>query len=258
MGTTGLLKASLGLLRKSNTFPSEYPQAMQAIAAAGEQAYRQLTDWTPGLMDYFYEATPVQEIGLLNIGSRPSHRKKAVRDKGSIRAIPWVFGWAQARHTLPAWYGIGTALATFRAADPANADLLSRMYQEWPAFRSLLSNVQMALYKARMDTAQEYAQLAKDQVNAQQIFGDIRQEYELTVSEVLKVAKIAALLDETPLLQYSLQRREPYLGPLNHIQITLIKRHRQYAQEHETVESPWLPVMLRTINAIAAGMRNTG
>ena len=258
MGTTGLLKASLGLLRKSNTFPSEYPQAMQAIAAAGEQAYRQLTDWTPGLMDYFYEATPVQEIGLLNIGSRPSHRKKAVRDKGSIRAIPWVFGWAQARHTLPAWYGIGTALATFRAADPANADLLSRMYQEWPAFRSLLSNVQMALYKARMDTAQEYAQLAKDQVSAQQIFGDIRQEYVLTVSEVLKVAKIAALLDETPLLQYSLQRREPYLGPLNHIQITLIKRHRQYAQEHETVESPWLPVMLRTINAIAAGMRNTG
>lgn len=258
VGTTGLLKASVGLLHKRGDYPEEFYNAMQSIAAAGEQAYRQLTDWTPGLMDYFYEATPVQEIGLLNIGSRPSHRKKAVRDKSSIRAIPWVFGWAQSRHTLPAWYGIGTALAQFRAADPANTALLERMYDEWPAFRSLLSNVQMALYKARMDTAQEYAQLASDQDNAQKIYTDICTEYNNTVNEVLKVARLQSLMEETPLLQYSLQRREPYLDPLNHIQIMLIKRHRQYAQEQQTVESPWLPVMLRTINAIAAGMRNTG
>jgi phosphoenolpyruvate carboxylase len=109
-----------------------------------------------------------------------------------------------------------------------------------------------------MDTAQEYAQLANDQARAQTIYQTIRQEYELTVQEVLKVARIERLMQETPLLQYSLQRREPYLDPLNHIQITLIKRHRDYAQQHETVESPWLPSMLRTINAIAAGMRNTG
>ncbi len=129
MGATGLLKASLGLLKKQEVYPEEFHRAMHDIAATGEQSYRQLTDWTPGLMDYFYEATPVQEIALLNIGSRPSHRKKTVRDKGSIRAIPWVFGWAQSRHTLPAWYGIGTALSTFRAAHPDNGALLERMYR---------------------------------------------------------------------------------------------------------------------------------
>jgi phosphoenolpyruvate carboxylase len=259
MGATGLLKASVaGLLQKQHSDPEEFHTAMQAIAAAGEQSYRQLTDWTPGLMDYFYEATPVQEIALLNIGSRPSHRKKTVRDKGSIRAIPWVFGWAQSRHTLPAWYGIGTALAAFRTAHPDNGKLLERMYDEWPAFRSLLGNVQMAMYKAEMDTAREYAELAVDQDNAQKIFADIRAEYALTTTEVLQVARMNALMDEAPLLQYSLQRRDPYLDPLNHIQITLIRRHRQHAQETGDTDSPWLPVLLRTINAIAAGMRNTG
>lgn len=258
MGCTGLLKASLGLLHKHGPYPAEFHAAMQQIALIGEQKYRQLTDHTPGLMDYFYEATPVQEIALLNIGSRPSHRKKTVRDKGSIRAIPWVFGWAQARHTLPAWYGIGTALAAFRAAHPDHGKLLERMYNEWPAFRALLSNTQMALYKGEMDTAQEYAALTKDQTNAQAIFADIRNEYELTVKEILHVAHLQALMEETPLLQYSLKRRDPYLDPLNHIQITLLRRHRQHLEQTGELDSPWLPALLRTINAIAAGMRNTG
>ncbi|EIJ35993.1 phosphoenolpyruvate carboxylase [Thiothrix nivea] len=258
VGTTGLLKASLGLLKKRGPYPDEFLSAMNDIATMGEQSYRQLTDWTPGLMDYFYEATPVQEIALLNIGSRPSHRKKTVRDKSSIRAIPWVFGWAQSRHTLPAWYGIGTALSKFREATPGNDKLLERMHDEWPAFRSLLSNVQMALYKAEMDTALEYAELAKDQESAQKIFADIRNEYELTASEVLKAAKQEHLMDDAPFLQYSLQRRDPYLDPLNHIQITLIRRHRRFAEETGDTNSSWLPVLLRTINAIAAGMRNTG
>ena len=132
------------------------------------------------------------------------------------------------------------------------------MYQEWPAFRSLLSNTQMALYKGAMDTAREYAELAENQENAQKIFADIRAEYELTVAEVLGVAHLNSLMEETPFLQYSLQRRDPYLDPLNHIQITLIRRHRQYVQETGSTDSPWLPTLLRTINAIAAGMRNTG
>ncbi len=258
VGTTGLLKASVGLLKKRGADPHPYLEAMQAIASAGEARYRRLTDNSPELMDYFYEATPVQEIALLNIGSRPSHRKKTVRDKGSIRAIPWVFGWSQSRHTLPAWYGLGTALATFRAAAPDNAVLLERMYAEWPAFTALLSNVQMALYKAAMGTAREYAELAQNQDNAQKIFTDIRTEYELTVSEVLKIMRLTALVEDAPLLQYSLQRRDPYLDPLNHIQITLIKRHRQHAQTTGEIESPWLPALLRTINALAAGLRNTG
>lgn len=258
MGSTGLLKASLGLLKKQEVYPEEFLTAMQNIAATGEQSYRQLTDFTPGLMDYFYEATPVQEIALLNIGSRPSHRKKTVRDKSSIRAIPWVFGWAQSRHTLPAWYGIGTALAAFRAAHPDNGKLLERMYDEWPAFRSLLGNVQMAMYKGEMDIAHEYAALASDQANAQAIYADIRAEYELTRVEVLSIARLQELMDETPLLQYSLQRRNPYLDPLNHIQIVLIRRHREYVSQTGNTDSAWLPTVLRTINAIAAGMRNTG
>ncbi len=258
VGTTGLLKASLGLLKKRGSYPDEFLNAMNDIATIGEKSYRQLTDWTPGLMDYFYEATPVQEIALLNIGSRPSHRKKTVRDKSSIRAIPWVFGWAQSRHTLPAWYGIGTALHQFRETSPENGKLLERMYDEWPAFRSLLDNVQMAMYKAEMATAQEYAELASNQNSAQDIFADIHSEYALTADEVLKTARLEHLMDEAPFLQYSLQRRDPYLDPLNHIQITLIRRHRRFVEETGDTNSSWLPVLLRTINAIAAGMRNTG
>ena len=258
VGSTGLLKASVGLLQKRGDDPAHYLTALQQIAASGEERYRLLTDNSPTLMDYFYEATPVQEIALLNIGSRPSHRKKTVRDKGSIRAIPWVFGWSQSRHTLPAWYGLGTALSTFRAAHPDNGALLQRMYTDWPAFNALLSNVQMALYKAEMQTAREYAALAQDQTNAHHIFDDIRTEYDLTVKEVLATMQLQTLVENEPLLLYSLQRRDPYLDPLNHIQITLIQRHREHAAATGETESPWLPALLRTINALAAGLRNTG
>ncbi len=259
VGTTGLLKASIDLVQPRPPFKDDFLGAMQEIAASGEHSYRELTDRTPGLMDYFYEATPVQEIGMLNIGSRPSHRKQTVRDKSSIRAIPWVFGWAQARHTLPAWYGIGTALAAFQQQHADGEQHLKTMYREWPAFKSLLSNTQMALFKAEMGIAHEYAALAKDQTTAQQVFARIRSEYELTVQEVLRITEHQQLMDDTPLLQYSLRRRDPYLDPLNHVQVTLIERHRTHVEQFaEKTESPWLEALLRTINAIAAGMRNTG
>ena len=257
VGSTGLLKASIDLILPRPPFSNDYLSAMHEIAANGEDSYRELTDRTPGLMDYFYEATPVQEIGQLNIGSRPSHRKQTVRDKSSIRAIPWVFGWAQARHTLPAWYGIGTALARFQQAHSDGEQRLKAMYADWPAFRSLLSNTQMALFKAEMDIARAYAELAEDQDNAQAIFEKIRAEYELTVQEVLRITGHKHLMDDTPLLQYSLRRRDPYLDPLNHVQMTLIRRHREHVA-HSAEASPWLEALLRTINAIAAGMRNTG
>lgn len=258
VGATGLLKASTHLItQKYRTIPDSFRTAMQTIADQGEYTYRELTDRTQGFMDYFYEATPVQEIGRLNIGSRPSHRKQTVRDKSSIRAIPWVFGWAQARHTLPAWYGIGTALQQFRTSQEDGLSTLQAMYNNWPAFRALLSNVQMALYKADMGTAHAYAQLATTP-NAETIFNTIKTEYELTKQEILQIAQISALLAESPFLQYSLKRRDPYLDPLNNIQITLIKRHREFVAQTGQAESPWLEVLLRTINAIAAGMRNTG
>ena len=124
--------------------------------------YRDLTDDKPGIMDYFYEATPVQELAELNIGSRPSHRKKTQRSKYSIRAIPWVFGWSLSRHTLPAWYGLGTALNSIISQDPSNVAKLKSMYSEWPFFRVLLDNIQMALAKSDLGIARDYSQLVEN------------------------------------------------------------------------------------------------
>ncbi len=254
IGITGLLTASQSLIRKRGKYKSSYHQAMSNIAATGETTYRDLTDNTEGFLDYFYENTPVTEIGQMNIGSRPSHRK-VDRSKSSIRAIPWVFGWALARHTLPAWYGIGTALKNYR--EQAGGELLNEMYQEWPFFRALISNVQMGLYKAQMDIAKEYSLLWDDKQRSAEIYQKIDKEYKLTVKEVLSIAGINELMADTPLLQYSLERREPYIDPLNHIQITTLARHRKHIAKSDE-ESPWLDELLLTINALAAGLRNTG
>ncbi|MCK5901712.1 MAG: phosphoenolpyruvate carboxylase [Cocleimonas sp.] len=257
VGITGLLKSSKSVV-KAHThvgFKDEYLEGMSQIAQFGEESYRDLTDFTEGFQDYFYENTPVQEIGQLNIGSRPSHRKQIERSKSAIRAIPWVFGWAQARHTLPAWYGIGSALERFKNEN--GVELLQEMYKEWPFFRALLSNVQMALFKARMDTAKEYSSLWKNKGLSEEIYNKIKTEYTQTVDAILGISALDHLMDDTPMLQYSLKRREPYLDPLNHIQITLLRRHRQHLELTED-ESPWLDGLLLTINAIAAGMRNTG
>ena len=256
VGITGLLKSTQSIVKPHVGFDQKYLDSMSQIAELGEQSYRDLTDFTQGFHDYFYENTPVQEIGQLNIGSRPSHRKQVVRSKSSIRAIPWVFGWAQARHTLPAWYGIGSALKGFKQEH--GIELLKEMYQQWPFFRALLSNVQMALFKARMDTAKEYASLWSDQKRSAEIYEKIKAEYTETVACILEIAALDKLMDETPLLQYTLERREPYLDPLNHIQITLLRRHRQHIEQQDNASSPWLDELLLTINAIAAGMRNTG
>jgi phosphoenolpyruvate carboxylase len=259
MGATGLIKASRCLIDNPPMDRRDYLGIMDELAALGEEAYRDLTDRTEGVLDYFYEITPVQEIGQLNIGSRPSHRRKADRSKSSIRAIPWVFGWAQSRHTLPAWYGIGMALERWRRNDPSRLAKLQTMYNEWPFFRSLLSNCQMALTKADMRTAEEYARLCHDQELARRVFGRIHDEFERTVTQVLNVADTQTLLDENPTLALSLMRRNPYMDPLNHIQITLLRRHRElHAREPEVEEDPWISPLLRSINAIAAGMRNTG
>jgi phosphoenolpyruvate carboxylase len=256
MGITGLLKASGPTAPPAGTYENYHP-VMAELAAAGEQTYRDLTDRTPGFLDYFYESTPVSEVGLLKIGSRPSHRAKGDRSKSSIRAIPWVFGWAQSRHTLPAWYGIGFALERWRQDDPARLAVLREMYTHWPFFRSLLSNTQMSLAKADMEIAREYASLFADEALRGQIFGRIHDEYERTLTQVRETADIGILLEELPSLALSLYRRNPYLDPLNHIQVALLRRARNPEADPEEREK-WLDPLLRSINAIAAGMRNTG
>ena len=257
MGITGLMKASRNLIAEPQPDNPEHLAIMQELAASGERHYRTLTDETPGFLDYFYEATPVSEIALMNIGSRPSHRKQADRSKGSVRAIGWVFGWAQSRHTLPAWYGIGTALENWLTQHPQQLDKLFEMYREWPFFRALLSNSQMALFKADMRIAESYVGLCLNQESARPLYDTIHAEYQRTVNKVLQVAQIDELMGDTPRLARSLKRRNPYLDPLNQIQVTLLKRFRDESEDEES-RNQWLNPLLRTINAIAAGMRNTG
>jgi phosphoenolpyruvate carboxylase len=257
MGITGLMKASRNLIIKPQPDNPEYLDIMRELAASGESHYRGLTDETAGFLDYFYEATPVSEIALMNIGSRPSHRKKADRSKGSVRAIGWVFGWAQSRHTLPAWYGIGTALENWLQQHPQQLAKLQDMYRDWPFFRALLSNSQMALFKADMHIAESYVSLCHHQDTARPIYDIINAEYQRTVSNVLQIAQLDELMADAPRLALSLKRRNPYLDPLNQIQVTLLKRFRDESQDEES-RNQWLNPLLRTINAIAAGMRNTG
>jgi phosphoenolpyruvate carboxylase len=257
MGITGLMKASRSLIHPPAPERRDYLGIMDELARLGEEAYRDLIQKTPALLDYFYEATPVGEIGLLKIGSRPSHRKYQDRSLGSIRAIPWVFGWAQSRHTLPAWYGLGSALERWRSDDPMRLAKLQAMYEGWPFFRALLSNTQMALFKADMVIAREYAGLCADPERTGSLYERIRAEYQRSQLQVLNVVHAQHLLAENPALALSLARRNPYLDPLNHIQLTLIRRYRDVALD-DSERSAWLDPLLRSINAVAAGMRNTG
>jgi phosphoenolpyruvate carboxylase len=254
MGITGLMKASLSLVQPVTPDVPEYLTIMDELAHIGEQSYRDLTERTPGFLDYFYEATPVGEIGQLNIGSRPSHRKKQDRSKNSVRAIGWVFAWAQSRQTFPAWYGIGFSLATWCAGKPERLDTLQIMYRDWPFFRNLLSNAQMALSKSDMAIAKEYAGLCVDPETGKRVYGLIAGEYQHCVEWILAIANTKQLLEENPVLAASLQRRDAYLGPLNILQVFLLRQVRSV----DTEDNPWLKPLLRSINAIAAGMRNTG
>lgn len=257
MGVTGLLKASRVVIESHVEDRRDYMEVMDELTRLGEDSYRNLIDNTQGLFDYFYEVTPVTEIGLMNIGSRPSHRKQQDRSKSSIRAIPWVFGWSQSRHTLPAWYGLGTALENWCNNDPSRLATLQSMYRDWPFFRALLGNIQMALFKGEMKIAREYTRLASDPQLAERIYDKIRTEYFRTVAQVLQVCGIQQLLEENPELNLSLFRRNPYLDPLNNIQVTLLSRYRNTDLTDEQRER-WLKPLLRSINAIASGMRNTG
>jgi len=255
MGLTGLMKASCGIAFACRIDNATYTGVMDELAKLGERAYRDLTDHTPSFIDYFYEATPVSEIGQLNIGSRPSHRAKGDRSKYSVRAIPWVFGWGQSRQTIPAWYGLGTALAQWCGDDATRLATLRAMHREWAFFRSLLGNIAMSLSKCELSIAHEYSRLCEDKAEAETIFARIADEFRLTVDWLLKITESDDLLTDNPRLALSLARRNPYLDPLNHIQITALKRFRALPEDER---ARWRAPLLRSINALAQGLRNTG
>ena len=252
MAIGGLIKASQHIVVEQASDTSSYEKIMKDMSEKGEIKYRDLTDKTPGLIDYFYEATPVQELGELNIGSRPSHRSNGERSRYSIRAIPWVFGWSLSRNTLPAWYGLGSALN--KIYEEHGIEILQEMYKEWPFFHMMIDNIGQAIAKADLAISKDYATLANDQETAGKIFKKIEEEYKLTESLMLQIIDTHRLLADNKKLALSLYRRKPYMDPLNYIQVMLLRKHRNSDSRDEAVFNP----LLRTIHAIAAGLRNTG
>jgi len=257
LGVTGLMKASVPVKGDSvDPQYDEYFDTLQTLVEAGEGVYRKLTDNNEALMQYFYETTPATEIGLLNIGSRPSHRKKKDYSKGSIRAISWVFGWAQSRHGLPAWYGLGSALEAIEKQE-GGLEKLQRMYQQWSFFRALVNNAQLAMAKSEPAIAKRYADLCVDDTIKQTVFGMITDEFERSAEYCLKVSGNRYLLEHDAPQAVSLVSRNPYLDPINFIQVLLLGRYRD-DNVSDDEKQKWLNPLLRTINAIANGLRNTG
>lgn len=233
--------------------PAEFLKAAAQISEFSMAAYRSLVYETPGFEDYFFEATPISEIAQLNIGSRPASRKASRRIE-DLRAIPWGFSWGQSRVNLPGWYGFGAAIEQFVAQSPKNnLALLRRMYKQWPFFSTLISNIDMVLAKADLGMAKRYADLVQDRRLAKKILGSIESEWERTVRTLEKITGEKARLAANPMLARSIAHRFPYLDPLNHLQVELIRRWRSGRQDERTQRGIHL-----TINGIAAGLRNTG
>jgi phosphoenolpyruvate carboxylase len=220
------------------------------------KAYRELVDF-PGFIGFFAEATPIEEIENLPIGSRPS-RRRGERTLGDLRAIPWVFSWTQNRCLIPAWYGLGTALGELRDSSQEEFSALQRMYREWPFFQATIDNAALALAKADMRIARRYSELASDEVTRHKLWSLIAGERDRTRLVLIELMGGSELLSSTPWLQSSIEVRNPYIDPLNLIQIELLRRKRQ-AQNESVPESESLRDLLRlTVQGIAAGMRTTG
>jgi phosphoenolpyruvate carboxylase len=247
----GTLEASL--LDTGSTPPAPFVEAMEAISAAAFAAYRSLVYETPEFEAYFRASTPINEIAELNIGSRPASRKPSRRIE-DLRAIPWVFSWSQSRVMLPGWYGFGAAVTAYRAHHgDAGLALLQRMEREWPFFRTLLSNLDMVLAKTDLAIAARYADLVPDAALRERVFARIRAEWEAARDALLAIAGQQAFLDRNPQLARSIRHRFPYLDPLNHLQVELLRRYRGGDAEERVKRGIHL-----TINGLAAGLRNSG
>ncbi|MDV3351259.1 phosphoenolpyruvate carboxylase [Leptolyngbyaceae cyanobacterium CCMR0082] len=266
--TTAVVQASL----LSNSFDEIAPwqEIMEKLAVRSRQHYRALIYEDAELVEFFHHVTPIQEISQLQISSRPS-RRGGKKDLPSLRAIPWVFSWTQARFLLPSWYGVGTALEEFIGEAPEeNIKLLRSFYTKWPFFKMAISKVEMTLAKVDLQIAQHYVNelgAGERQDSFQAVFDQIAQEFYLTTQMVLQVTDNQALLDGDPNLQRSVQLRNGTIVPLGFLQVSLLKRLRQHrdaaALATGVIQSRYsrgelLRGAMLTINGIAAGMRNTG
>ena len=232
-----------------------YYAAMEKLASASFAAYRALVYETPGFKQFFLESTPIREMAGLHIGSRPPSRKNsdAIED---LRAIPWVFSWSLSRMMLPGWYGFGHAVEAFvnqASSDGEGLALLKEMFQKWPFMQTLLSNMDMVLAKTDMGIASRYAELVENAALREQIFGRIQEERERSQKWLFAVTGHTELLQDNPTLARSIRNRTPYIDPLNHLQVELLRRFRSGEDSEEVKRSIHL-----TINGVTAGLRNSG
>jgi len=230
----------------------QFHGVMDELSRRAFQAYRGLVYETPGFTTYFRQSTVVSEIASLNIGSRPASRKASERIE-DLRAIPWVFSWAQCRLMLPGWYGFGSAVEGYLAQHPDGLTTLRRMLKSWPFFQSLLSNMDMVLAKSDLAIASRYAELVSDAALRDSIFQRIEAEWQLTRRHLLAILEQDDFLADAPLLKRSLQLRAPYMDPLNHLQVELLKRHRAGDTDERLARGIHL-----SINGVASGLRNSG
>lgn len=239
------------LTKEKNSWKT-YEEIVEKISNISFSAYRDLVYNTDGFSDFFFDISPINEIAGLNIGSRPSSRKK-VQSLDSLRAIPWVFSWSQVRIMLPGWYGVGTAFSKWIESAEGNIETLQKMYTEWPFFKSLISNVDMILSKTDLAIAYEYIKLAKNQGIASQIFERIVAEWTLTLKILQEITGHKVLLEENPELASSLRNRLAYFDSMNYLQIELLKRKRNGNTSEDLQKAIHI-----SINGLATGLRNSG
>ncbi|MGU3470842.1 phosphoenolpyruvate carboxylase [Paenibacillus sp. D51F] len=231
----------------------EWDEIAKEISETAQRKYQDLIFRDPDFMEFFKGTTPLSEVGELNIGSRPSKRKNSDRFE-DLRAIPWVFAWTQSRYLLPAWYAAGTAFRSYAGADEKRLQTLQEMYKDFPFFRSLVDNLQMAMAKADLIIAREYAGMIQNEQVRDRIFRLVEEEYDLTLKFILDITGQKDLLDNVPVIQESIRLRNPYVDPLSYLQVELLTELRR----EEGDNAHLLREVLLTINGIAAGLRNTG
>lgn len=230
-----------------------WDEAMETMSADAFAYYRKNIAENPEILEYFEQATPVNELEHARIGSRPA-RRSASRSLDDLRAIPWVFGWMQSRHAVPAWFGVGYALERFAKRSAANAEVLREMMQGFPLFASLIRSVEIAMAKADLAIARLYAGLVADAVLRDRVFEMLHQEFERTRRLILSLKGQRELLEKNPVLSRSVRLRNPYVDPLSLIQVDLLRRKRAAA----AIDSSLDYAIGATMNGIAAGLHNTG
>jgi phosphoenolpyruvate carboxylase len=234
------------------TAQREWSAAMATMSAAARDEYRALVHATPGFSQFWRSATPIDEINRLRIGSRPTSRRGGGLRIENVRAIPWVFSWMQSRFNLPGWYGLGSGLAR------ADKNLMGALYRDWAFFRALIDNAEMSLLKADMEIAALYVDLVSDRALARRIFAQIQNEYACARDAILAITEHSELMDADPVIQRSIKTRNPYVDPLNYLQVETLRRLRALPDPESAPAEELREVIVLTINGIAAGLRNTG